>query len=89
MNKGLERASGEVIGFFNSDEFFAEANVLEKVAAVFQDESVEACYADLVYVAPDNSRVARHWKSKPFKQIDFAKGWSQAHPTFLYSPICT
>ena len=82
MHKGLERAAGEVIGFLNSDDFFADADVLEKIAAVFQDESVEACYADLVYITFDNGRVARHWKSKPFEKGDFAKGWSPAHPTF-------
>jgi glycosyltransferase involved in cell wall biosynthesis len=82
MNKGLKRASGEVIGFLNSDDFYADSSVLENVAKVFQDESVEACYADLVYVTQDNSRVARYWKSKPFVKGDFAKGWCPAHPTF-------
>ena len=82
MNKGLSRADGEVIGFLNSDDFYADATVLEKVAAAFEDESVEACFADLVYVTPDNSRVARYWKSKPFIKGDFAKGWCPAHPTF-------
>ena len=82
MNKGLSRASGEVIGFLNSDDFYADATVLEKVAAAFQDVSVEACFADLVYVTPDKSRVARYWKSKPFAKGDFAKGWCPAHPTF-------
>lgn len=82
MNKGLSRATGEVIGFLNSDDFYADATVLEKVAAAFQDESVEACYADLVYVTPDKSRVVRYWKSKPFAKGDFAKGWCPAHPTF-------
>jgi glycosyltransferase involved in cell wall biosynthesis len=82
MNKGLKRASGEVIGFLNSDDFYADTTVLEKVAGVFEDESVEACFADLVYVTPDNSRVARYWKSKPFAKRDFARGWCPAHPTF-------
>ncbi len=82
MNKGLARASGEVIGFLNSDDIFADSSVLEKVAAVFQDESVEACYADLLYVSPDNSRVVRYWKSRTFEEGDFARGWSPAHPTF-------
>jgi glycosyltransferase involved in cell wall biosynthesis len=82
MNKGFKRSSGEVIGFLNSDDFFVDSDALAKVAAVFQDESVDACYADLVYVTPDNSRVVRHWKSKAFKRGDFARGWSPAHPTF-------
>ena len=82
MNKGLLSASGEVIGFLNSDDFYADTSILEKVAAAFEDESIEACFADLVYVTPNNSRVARYWKSKPFAKGDFAKGWCPAHPTF-------
>ena len=82
MNKGLKRASGDVIGFLNSDDFYTDSGVLGKVATVFQDESIEACYADLVYVTPDKSRVVRYWKSKAFTIGDFAKGWCPAHPTF-------
>jgi glycosyltransferase involved in cell wall biosynthesis len=82
MNKGLSLSSGDVIGFLNSDDFYADSSVLEKIASVFQDLSVEASYADLVYVSQDNSRVDRYWKSKPYKKGDFAKGWAPAHPTF-------
>jgi glycosyltransferase involved in cell wall biosynthesis len=82
MNKGLALASGEIVGFLNSDDFYADAAVLAKIASAFQDPTVDACYADLVYVTQDNSRVVRYWKSKPFTKGDFAKGWSPAHPTF-------
>lgn len=82
MNKGLTRASGDVVGFLNSDDFYADSLVLEKIAAVFHDESVDACFADLVYVTQDNKRIARYWKSKPFSRGNFAKGWCPAHPTF-------
>lgn len=82
MNKGLALASGEIVGFLNSDDFYADATVLAKIANAFQDPAVDACYADLVYVTQDNSRVVRYWKSKPFTKGDFAKGWCPAHPTF-------
>ena len=82
MNKGLALASGEVVGFLNSDDFYADNLVLEKIALSFQDESVQASYGDLVYVTQDNSRVVRYWKSKPFAKGDFAIGWCPAHPTF-------
>lgn len=82
MNKGLAQATGEVVGFLNSDDFYADAAVLAKIANAFQDPAVDACYADMVYVTQDNSRVVRYWKSKPFAKGDFAKGWCPAHPTF-------
>jgi len=82
MNKGLAQATGEVVGFLNSDDFYADETVLAKIANAFEDPTVEACYADLVYVTQDNSRVVRYWKSKPFAKGDFARGWCPAHPTF-------
>ena len=82
MNKGLAQATGEVVGFLNSDDFYVDAAVLAKIANAFQDPAVDACYADMVYVTQDNSRVVRYWKSKPFAKGDFAKGWCPAHPTF-------
>jgi glycosyltransferase involved in cell wall biosynthesis len=82
MNKGLVQATGEVVGFLNSDDFYADAAVLEKIANAFQDPAVDACYARLVYVTQDNSRVVRYWKSKPFIRGYFGKGWCPAHPTF-------
>ena len=32
MNKGLEMATGEIVGFLNSDDYFTSDDILEKVA---------------------------------------------------------
>src|SRR5688572_16904079 len=45
MNKGIRIASGEVIGILNSDDVYVDNKVLDEVAAIFADESVDACYA--------------------------------------------
>lgn len=82
MNKGIARASGDIVGFLNSDDQFADLSVLTRVAAVFQSENVDACYGDLVYVTQDNRRVLRYWKSNPYIKEAFGKGWCPAHPTF-------
>lgn len=82
MNKGLALATGEIVGCLNSDDFYADSSVLTKIANTFQDESVDACYGDLVYVSQDSSRVVRYWRSMPFINGSFAKSWCPAHPTF-------
>ena len=82
MNKGISKAMGDIIGFLNSDDIYADAEVLAKIANAFKDPKVDAIYADLVYVTQDNSRIVRYWKSKSFLKGDFAKGWCPAHPTF-------
>jgi glycosyltransferase involved in cell wall biosynthesis len=81
LNKGIERASGEVVGFLHADDVFADADVLRRVAEAFVDPSVCAVYGDLQYVRKDDtSRVVRHWKSAPFSPRRLAWGWMPPHP---------
>lgn len=83
MNKGISLASGDVIGFLNSDDSYQHTHVLEKVADVMMNEEVDACYADLVYVDPiEPARVVRYWKSSSFEAGLFSTGWVPPHPTF-------
>jgi len=84
MNKGISLASGEVIGLLNADDVYLNDSVLEEVAAAFEDQSVDACYADLVYVRQfDSSKIIRYWKSRDYMPGLFEKGWMPAHPTFF------
>lgn len=83
-NKGLAVADGDIIGILNSDDFYANANVIAHVMRAFDDPGVEAVYADLVYVDKDDTKkIVRHWKSKSFRRGDFARGFSPAHPTLF------
>lgn len=83
MNKGLALATGEVVGFLNSDDLYADVSVLSQIAKVFQDKIVDACFADLVYVnKEDIGTIVRYWKSSPFYEGGFSSGWCPAHPTF-------
>ena len=83
MNKGLNLAKGEIIGFLNADDFYADDQCLTRVANAFkQTKSAEACFGDLIYLSSDGKTVKRIWKSKPFKKGSFSLAWSPAHPTF-------
>jgi len=79
MNKGIARATGDIIGFLNGDDVYAHADVLCDVAKAFQDQSIDACYADLVFVR--NQKVVRHYNSGRFTPSRLAWGWMPAHPT--------
>ena len=50
MNKGIRLATGDIIGILNADDLYANPDVLAKVAALFDDPAIEACYGDLEYV---------------------------------------
>lgn len=84
MNKGIALAEGEVIGFLNSDDVYSSPQALAKVAKVFMDRSVDACYGDLCYVNQDDlTSVVRYWRSSVFNPGSFALAWAPPHPTFF------
>lgn len=83
MNKGIALATGDVVGFLNSDDFYAHDGVLSRVASIMADTRIDACYADLDYVdKSDTGKVTRLWRSRPYREGLFERGWMPAHPTF-------
>lgn len=84
MNKGIGMATGEVIGFINSDDFYADDAALSHIAEAFSDPAIEACFGDLVYVnQQDPDRIVRYWKSCAYRPGRFEYGWVPPHPTFF------
>lgn len=84
MNKGIKMATGDIVGILNSDDFYANPNILEDVANVFEENKIDCCYGDLEYVGfNDTSKVIRKWKSRKFQNGLFRKGWHPPHPTFF------
>lgn len=84
MNKGVQMATGDVIGILNSDDFYTGPTILSKVMAVFEDPSVDVVYGDLQYVKPANVEViTRTWRSGRYKKSALYYGWMPPHPTFF------
>ena len=82
MNKGLARATGDVVGFLNSDDFLADPLALTRVAAAFSDPTVDIAYGDLLFVAQsDPTRVVRLWTSRAYTSGLCSRGWMPPHPT--------
>jgi len=86
LNKGLQLASGDIIGFLHADDVFADCDVLADVAARFAHlkNGMASCYGDLVYVRAHNPRkIVRYWKSGEFDKRRFYYGWMPPHPAFF------
>ena len=83
LNKGISEASGQVVGFLHSDDYFPSKDTLAHIADVFTEKKVDAVYGDLDYVdREDTTKIIRKWRSQPFQLNLFRKGWMPAHPTF-------
>ncbi|MFN6379387.1 MAG: glycosyltransferase family 2 protein [Flavobacteriales bacterium] len=84
MNKGVKLATGDVIGILNSDDFYADANVITDIVSTFEKTNALGVYADLVYVNRDNvDKITRTWKSGVYEEGKFLFGWMPPHPTFF------
>jgi glycosyltransferase len=85
LNKGINRATGDIIGFVHSDDFIPKNNVLQIVAKNFlEDLSLDAVYGDANYVTKNNSsKILRHWKGGKFSRKKMLKGWMPCHPSLF------
>lgn len=84
INRGIMRATGDIIGLMHSDDMFAQPLVLEKVATAFAKSAVDGVYGDLQYVASDDlTRVIRHWKAGEYRPSLIKMGWMPPHPTLF------
>lgn len=79
MNKGISLSTGDIIGILNSDDFYANPNVLSSVESVFFATSCESVYGNLLYIK--NGKPYRYWKSG--KPRSFRFGWMPPHPAFF------
>lgn len=84
MDAGLKSANGEIIGNLNSDDFYADENVVKTVVEAMEKEKADVCWGDLVYVdRTDVNKVIRFWKSAEYQKGKFQRGWMPPHPTFF------
>lgn len=85
INKGMEMATGDIIGILNSDDVLEDDSVIASIVEAFQTQKTDSIYGDLEYVDPgDLTKIYRIWKGKPYKRSLFQFGWMPAHPTFYF-----
>ena len=82
MNRGVARATGDVIGILNADDRYADPQIIADILKTFRKTEADGVYADLDYVdEEDGETVTRQWKSG--EPGDFRKGWMPPHPTLF------
>jgi len=82
-NKGINSASGKIVGMLNADDFYADKDVLRDVANSLA-EGCDAIYGDLHYVDRERPQmVRRNWVSGSYDRKNFLLGWMPPHPTFF------
>ena len=82
MNKGIQMATGDVVGILNSDDYFTSDDVIERVARAFSDD-IDAVYGDVHFIHDGHpNKCVRYYSSKPFRPLWLRFGFMPAHPSF-------
>jgi glycosyltransferase len=85
LNKGIKNATGDIIGFLHSDDYFANNKILNEIQTTFEKRQNDFLYGDLQYITSDNPpKILRYWKSGDFKFSNLKKGWMPPHPTIYF-----
>lgn len=84
LNKGIQLATGDIIGFVHSDDTLAGKDVIAKIVECFTANQTNGVYGNLQFVAPDDTgKIVRNWMSTPFKHSSIKNGWAPPHPTLF------
>ncbi len=84
MNKGIQRATGDIVCFLNSDDHYADGTVLSRVARRIQDGKLDALFGDITFFCEsDPGKTIRYYRSHGFHPNRLAWGWMPAHPSLF------
>lgn len=86
MNKGLDRATGDIVCFLNADDQYAHPRVLSHVARQMRDYQLDALMGDVGFFHEQSPlRMVRRYRSNRFNPSRLAWGWMPAHPALFLS----
>ncbi len=75
MNKGIDKATGDIIGIINSDDWY-ESDALETVANAYEQEGFDLFYSDIRMIRPDGMNFVKHSRNRRYAT---SRDWN--HPT--------
>lgn len=82
LNKGIGRATGDIVGILNADDRFDDERVLDDVVAAFEaDPGLDCVYGDVRFFRGDSTRTVRYYSSRRWRPWMHNWGFMPAHPT--------
>lgn len=94
INKGINMATGDVVGILNADDVLAEDETLARIAAAFK-EGVDCVYADIRFVASGgtlealrSAKTVRYCSAAKWNPWMFRFAAMVPHPSFYVRREC-
>jgi glycosyltransferase len=86
MNQAFDYAIGDVVSFLNSDDYFIDDSVLEDIALIFQNESIDYVYGNIRMVDKFGQKI-RAWNMNSH-QATITNKKQIAHPALFVRRRC-
>jgi len=85
MNKGVQLATGDIIGILNSDDVYYNEHIISLVVKTFKEHpNIDAVYGNILICKKDDIyKTVRKWISVPYKKRFFEQGDIFPHPTLF------
>jgi len=84
MNKGIKLATGDIVCFLNSDDFYLDKDVINDVVHQITSKNLDALLTDICFVSK-SGRVVRNYSAKDFIPSKLQRGWMPPHPGMFVS----
>ncbi len=82
LNKGIQQATGDIIGIMHSDDLFYEPDTVQKIVDTYHSTNADIVYANGLYVdKSDIKKIMRIYAAKPFRKRYLKFGWVPLHTT--------
>ena len=88
MNKGLRMATGDVVGYLNSDDVFKDRHVIETIAQTFEQPEIDAVFGNVLYRRRNGERLLRRYSGSHFNPGMLPYGIMPPHPSFYARKSC-
>jgi glycosyltransferase involved in cell wall biosynthesis len=89
MNKGIARATGDIVALLNADDHYAHSSVLRNVVQHFSTKFCDVVFGDVGFFKSNRpEKIIRRYDSSRFSPLRIGFGIMPAHPaTFLKRDI--
>lgn len=83
INKGIQRATGDVIIALGADDRFDHPDVFAQVTKLLTEQpDLDGCFGDMVLVN-DEDKVVRYWRNSDYHPLKLYFGWICPHFTLF------
>ena len=84
MNKGIDMATGDLIGILNSDDVFNSESVIEEIVDFHKRYDIDASVGNIVQ-HKENGKIIRMYSSKYWNPEKLKIGFMPPHPSIFFN----